>query len=574
MGPGTIAGLAAYAVLALYLIHGAWSGSRPQLACGNPDCIQATWFLGWVAFAVTHLRDPLVTTYLSPPGHPIGLMWNDSAPLLGLLLAPLTLTAGPVAAYDAAIALGLALSASTAAIAIGRLTRHSGAAWVGGLVFGFSPWVIWEAWGGHPFLVNLWLLPLFFLLVVRVVVADDQASRWLGVTLGLVSTAQLLISQELFADAMLLGLLTALGLAVAGRREVGDRWARVARRLLLAVTTFVATAGAPIAIAVLGPGHGLHGGIGSPLKDAADLLDFVIPHRGELLAPLGAAVLTSQWGGYFGQAVYLGLPLLAVVGWACWRHPKDPWVRGSACLVAVAALLALGPELRVHGTAVGVPLPWAWLAHLPVYGFGSPARIAPFVFLGAATCLALVVDRCWPDRPDARLAWPGLVAIAAVLPLLPIGPLPVWVVPTPRYFTDGEVRTLPSGSVVAVAALPDPVVGLDAMLWQADAGYRFRLPWGYAYQAGASRHASTWGSVGALQALWLDATTGRAIALRSGEGLAIRRELSRWRATAIVVGPMPHRKLVVALTADVVGREPRWRGGAAVWQPVAPTHGR
>ena len=559
----SLVALGSYGVLALYLTHGAWSAHRPALACGNADCVQAAWFIGWVAFALSHLRDPLITTYLSPPGHPIGLMWNNASPLLGLLLAPVSLTAGAIVAYNAGITAALALSAWAASLAIGRLTRHPGPAWTGGLIFGFSPWSIGQAWSGHLFLVSLWLIPVFFLLLVRALRGEARGGLRAGLLLGLVATAQLLISQEVFADMMLLGLLTGVGIAIGTRRTLRLRLGAITRSLFAAVAIFAATAGVPIAVAIMGPGHGLHGRLQSPWLDVADLLSLVVPRRSELLAPFGLPALVRPWGGPLFGAVYPGLPLLVVVGWAWLRHRSDPWVRGSVLLFAAAVLLALGPVLRIGGTAVGVPLPWALLLHLPVYGLLMPARIAPFAFLGAGACLAVVADRLWPERTDTRLAWPAMVAAAVVLPLVPAGPVPVWLFPAPTYFTSAALRSVPVDSLVVVA--PPTLVSVDEMLWQTEAGFRFHLPWGYAIQAGAGGRASSSGPVGVLETSFQLAASGHPGGIGPGRVAQIRAELLRWNACAIVIGPMAHRALAVDIIVAVVGRPPRWTGGVALW---------
>ncbi|HVA21349.1 MAG TPA: hypothetical protein VNN74_04555 [Candidatus Micrarchaeia archaeon] len=554
--------------MAVWLTHGAWQSPTSTLACGNGDCLPSAWFLGWVAFAVTHLRDPFTTTYLSPPGHTLGLMWNDAAPLLGLVLAPVTVSAGAVVAYNAGITAGLALSAWTASLAISRLTRHLGSAWVGGLVFGFSPWMVGEARAGHLFLVNLWLVPLFFLLLVDVLGGDERVGPRAGVLLGVVAAAQLLISQEILADAVLLGLLVTIGIAVDRRRALRDRLRRAVPRVMAAVVTFTMVAALPLSVALWGPGHNLRGRVESPLSNVADLLGLVVPRVSELIAPFGSAVLSRRWGSEFEGALYAGIPLLMIVGLAWWRHRAEPWVRGALLLFAVAAVLTLGPVLHVDGTSIGLPLPWIMLLHVPVYGLLVPVRMAPFAYLGAAVCLALVLDRHWPDRSDARLAWPGLVAVAAVLPLVPAGPLPRWVFPSPQYFATGGARDIPAGSLIAIAS---PY--MDAMLWQAEAGFRFRMPWGYAIQPGSSGRAAGGGPVGVLEASWLQAASGIPVGFGPHRAALIRAELHGWHARAVVVGPMPHREAVVAVTTAALGRPPRWTEGVAVWTLAPETVG-
>lgn len=562
LGPKASAGLAlvVYGGFALVLTRGAWHAPQSSLACSNADCIQAAWLLQWVAFAVAHLRDPLVTTYLSPPGHPIGLMWNDAAPLLGLLLTPITLAFGGLLSYNLGITAALALSAWSAFLVLGEVTRHRPAAFAGGVVFGFSPWAVGEAMGGHLFLVSAFLLPPLFLALVRVV--TGAGGRRQPVLLGLLAAAQFLISAELLADWLLLGALVAGGLAIAGRGRIPGRVAGSLRRLGLAAAVFLVVVAVPLVVAALGPGHALHGRLENPSRDAGNLLGLILPRVQQLLAPPGAPYVTAAWDSFWGGNIYLGLPLLVVVGWAGWRLRSDPWVRGAAALSAAAIVLAMGPMLRVGGHATTIPLPWAVLVHLPVYGLMVPARITPFAFLGAAVCLAALVDRLWPTAADPRLTRPAALAAACLLPLVPAAPITTWVFATPSYFTSAALRAIPADSLAAVA--PPGPVNLDAMLWQIEAGLRFRLPWGYAIQQGSGGVRAAFAPAGPLETALMVAARGQRRALTI-PAPAIRKQLAAWGARAVVVGPMPHRQLAVALVARALGTPPRRVGGVAVW---------
>src|SRR2546421_11949398 len=119
-------------------------GGDPQLAI---------WFLRWQGFALAHGHNLLFTTYLDAP-QGVNLMWNTTAPLLGVALAPLTATLGGVFAYNVAETLGLATSAMAAFVMIRRYVQATDAigtvaALIGGAVYGFSPYMAAHALG-HP----------------------------------------------------------------------------------------------------------------------------------------------------------------------------------------------------------------------------------------------------------------------------------------------------------------------------------------------------------------------------------------------------------------------------------------
>src|SRR5258708_7377919 len=102
------------------------------------DAKQMVYWLALVADAIRHGTDPLVTHAIHAPGG-VNLMWNTSVLLPGIVLTPLTLLAGPYAAYNALVLAAPVLSAWAAYAAIRRYVRSSLAAGVGRLVLGFSP---------------------------------------------------------------------------------------------------------------------------------------------------------------------------------------------------------------------------------------------------------------------------------------------------------------------------------------------------------------------------------------------------------------------------------------------------
>src|SRR5256886_17399565 len=161
-------------------------GGDPQLAI---------WFLRWQEFALAHGHNLLFTTYLDAPDG-VNLMWNTTAPLLGVALAPLTATLGGVFAYNVAETLGLATSAMAAFVMIRRYVRAPDtigtvAALVGGALFGFSPYMAAHALG-HPPAVILFTAPLMLLVVDDLFLRQTRRPTRGGMALGVPSDAPLL----------------------------------------------------------------------------------------------------------------------------------------------------------------------------------------------------------------------------------------------------------------------------------------------------------------------------------------------------------------------------------------------
>ena len=136
--PWLMAG-AAYLALAVFLWWGTWSTHPTSTTiCGCGDASLFTWFLEWPAYAMAHGLDPW---YSAAIFHPTGinLLSNTGEVLVGVGLAPVTWLFGPVAALNVALTLSPALSALAMFALLRRWVAWAPAAFVGGLLYGFSP---------------------------------------------------------------------------------------------------------------------------------------------------------------------------------------------------------------------------------------------------------------------------------------------------------------------------------------------------------------------------------------------------------------------------------------------------
>lgn len=114
---------------------------RTALCGGCADIALNSWFLAWTPFALLHGHDPLITTWVNYP-HGANLMDNASIMLPGLLAAPVTLMFGPLASFNLLATLALAGSATAAFFTLRRFAPWRPAAFVGGLFYGFSPYMV------------------------------------------------------------------------------------------------------------------------------------------------------------------------------------------------------------------------------------------------------------------------------------------------------------------------------------------------------------------------------------------------------------------------------------------------
>jgi hypothetical protein len=387
---------AVYLVLACLLYWPATpfgTGHLPGCACGDPE--QQTWFLAWTSHALTHGLNPFFTQYLNAP-RGANLAIDTAMPLLGVLSTPITLLAGPIAAFNLLLKLGLAASGASMFWVLRRYTSWWPAAFAGGLLFAFSPYLAGQA-VRHVFLSFVPLVPLFIPLLDDWLVSRRRSPFRSGLLLGLVAALQYLISPEILLTSTMMAVAGLAWLALRYPRAVPERAGALARGLVAALPVFLLIAGYAIWLLIAGPNrpagpvHILSG----LARYHADLLSPLFPTDRQLLAPgvLKAVGERLPAGGTIENGFYLGFPLLVLLCYFAIRYRRVPLVATVAVIGLVAFVLGLGSKLMVDGKVLGVPLPFAVFTHLPILQNLEPARLSMYVQLAAAVIVAVGLDR-------------------------------------------------------------------------------------------------------------------------------------------------------------------------------------
>ena len=131
--------LGCYLLGAVGLTWRLWVDPASRAQVGDPEDVDLlAWFMRYAATAVAHGHLPaLITTAMNTP-RGINLMWNTSFLLPGVLLAPVTLLAGPQTSSTIVLTLGFAGSAASLFWVLRRWGVSSTAAALGGAVYGFD----------------------------------------------------------------------------------------------------------------------------------------------------------------------------------------------------------------------------------------------------------------------------------------------------------------------------------------------------------------------------------------------------------------------------------------------------
>lgn len=593
--PVLLAAFGVYLVLSILLWWQVWS-SHPAgvTSCGCGDASLFLWYLEWPAYALTHGHGLL---YSGAMFHPTGtnLLSNTSVLVFGIPLIPITLLFGPVATLNVAATLAPAFTALAMFWLLRRWVRWTPAAFVGGLLYGFSPFVFVDVAGGHLMLAALFFLPLIAGCLDELLIRQHRNPYAVGAVLGVLVAAQLFTGTEVLAIAAIAAVIGIALLAIYG--VLGDR-AQLVVRAPYALRGIAVAAGVglvllayPLWMIFAGPAH-LSGLIWPSLHPSQGAASFQ-----SMWDPNGRIELRGVWAGYFGpplpQPDYLGLGVLAVAaaGILAWRHDRRLWFFGT--LGVITAFLSMA-----------FAFPWSLFARIPLLQNIVPSRFAAVTTLCAAVVLGVIVDRTHdaaishrrgrtvPRRTAVRqppwlgAAFPtGLAAALAALAVagLALGPVmaaeaanvpfTTKTVVLPRWFARAAPH-LPPRQVVLTYPPPFALVQ-SGMAWQAVERMPFDMaggggPGGALERAGKERKGFkviaqfSYSFVGPPPATNANVT-------------AVRNALAGWGVTMVVV-PDPQTVPSYDRGTDVpgalafytaaIGRAPRYQDDAWVWTRV------
>jgi hypothetical protein len=601
----------AYLALSVFLWSNAWlSHPTSTTICGCGDNAGAIWVMEWPAYAISHGLDPFFSTVMGYPGG-INLLANASVLVLGVLLAPVTWLFGPVATLNVVLTLSPALSAFGMFVLLRRWVTWTPAAFIGGLFYGFSAFILVETTAAAINLSLAVVPPLFVACLDELLIRQRHGPVRAGVLLGLLVTLQFFIGTEVLLIMASMGAVgVALVVLYAAHRcpnVLRDHARHAVTGLSVGAATAVVLLAYPAWFALAGPAHleGIvwPGNFYSALRTQSTVLrDVMLPRPATTgIYPNAALHLGFSYQGPLLSSQYIGIGALVVLiaGLIVWRRDRRLWLFGAMALISLALSLGSNKDLF---------LPWEIVTKLPVFKNIIPYRCILITFLAIAVMLGLIVEHTYlavnrrralakeasTGRP-ARGIWPRLprwagaaagVIVAAIALVSPAAylaqtiPFTTRPVVLPKWFRTVAPH-LPGHQVLLTFTQPS-IWENNPMAWQAVDRMRYSTvnesgPAGLLERAGAERKGAT---VIAAASSSLDDGSSSQVLLSTNDIVAVRDALHEWGVTTVVIPDQPGLAsydqissvtLVAALMTAAIGQRPIHQADAWVWTGVDRT---
>jgi len=363
------------------------------------DPVDSIWRIGWGQYRLLH--NPL-HLFTGNTFYPFADSYLFDELVLGssVLTLPLALLhVAPLAIYNIAVLLSLPMAAMTMYALARRFGAAPIAAYIAGTIYAYAPMHLDRI--GHIGLLSAQWFPLVLLLCDRIVVSPRGRDA--------IALAACLIMQAISSQyyAIYLLLLVPLFLAIVMLRRPEARRRAVWMHFALAGTVAFLVI-LPIALGYrrVQTEYAFGRTFGQATYYAATITDFFTADGGNRLWGAITAPLRAHGTYTFERNMFPGLLALLLAGIGFWFGRRRPWEQFLALLVAISAIFAVGPELRLTPDSKSLllrHLPYDILFwHLP--GFDSmrvPARFGTLFLLGIAglaangTSVLLARTRTW-----------------------------------------------------------------------------------------------------------------------------------------------------------------------------------
>lgn len=586
-----LAGYAGYLAAAVWVGKGLWQDvNHRALSYNVGDHTFFQWLLAYGAKVARGGAGPLYTDLMNAPDG-VNLMANTAVLGIGVPLAPITMWFGPQVSYAVMMTLAMGGTAAAWYWLFSRLVVSSRlAAFVGGLVCGFSPGIVAHA-SGQANISTQFLVPIMLWCTVKL---TERPVKY-GLLLAGAVAYQTFINEEiLLLAAGGIGMFVLL-YAAFDRSRVRRDW----RKALLGLGICAVVAGALLAYPLyqqfFGPQH-YRGLPFAATRFSLDVSAYPAYARESVGAVNARAVVrpaANEENAEFGWPLIV--LALVIIGWL-WRDRRyGKATRAAAITAVVATIMSFGPEPLYADRPVKLWTPTEWLVKVPPFDLLVMGRVALLVAPVIGLLLAMALQRTADVAPRATgLPWRPLTAAAILAVLVPVAPTPLPTEvrpPIPEFISAGLWRPyVPAGRTLVSVPLPGYRTS-EPIRWQATQGLEYAIPRGYFLGPnGYPSRTATFGAPGrptsnllyriavAPQQPNRDPADTPLSFLRNGTVNAkkwatitdadranARADLTYWRAAIVVLAPQKNDEALYKAVTALLGFPPTWIGGIWLW---------
>jgi hypothetical protein len=391
-----------YLLLTLLLTYPLGLKIATHIPGGSFDALQNVWNLWWFKYAAVDLHsNPFYTNLIY---HPVGvsLLFHTFNPFNAILSMPLQMMFGLTVSYNMIILFAFVAAGYGAYLLAKYVTQNAAAAFIGGVIFTFSPSHFAHMAGGHLQVLSIEWIPFYVLFFLKTIRESKKTNAFLAAFFFLLT---LLCD---FYYALYLACFSALYLCYQLWTSKGKLYGRglMLRLIILAIATTVLIA--PVALPMLTElKYHTQPSARNTMESSADLLGFVTPST---LHPLWGALaqnIASKFTGNTAEnTVFLGYTALLVAVYSFLRV-KESDVRFWVFVTLFFIILSLGPVLHILGgtefTAFNIRIPLPYLILYPLFSFTRvPARLIVMVMLSLSMVVAYGLKSLSKSFPSHR----------------------------------------------------------------------------------------------------------------------------------------------------------------------------
>jgi hypothetical protein len=382
------------------VLHAGISHAAPEM---QYDTAGSIWTNAWIAHAIAHFQNPFFSPNLMHP-YGLNLLANVYNVAFSTIFAPITWLFNPIVSTNLQLMMDPVVDAVVMGLCLRRVARSPWLAVVGGIAWGFCPFVITSLAKGWTNVGFLAAPPIIAWLLCELADEHGWSSRRIGITLAVTVVVQYFVDSELLVITAAGAVVAVAVLAIQERERVRACVHRWVSALEWAAGVCVVVLIGPVAYGAVGPHPDP-----SWVRPESTFESFVSPLHGVLLTSRNPTLPPNLRFSLTANPQFLGLGVAVVilVGLILFRFPRNLRPVVAAGLVCLWISVGYGPSWS----------PYPLIARIPVLHNITVTRFIILTWFAAIIVVVDVAGRAF-EWCRAHVRWPAVAAIAAAAAIL------------------------------------------------------------------------------------------------------------------------------------------------------------